>query len=701
MKGKSSTSCLRVVTAVASAAAAMAVDHAVAQDQDGDALEEIVVRASRLPSNTESFPGSFTIVDAEDIERQRAFNKDMISLLSQEVPGLATSAGSISNFDVPLRGRSAVVLIDGVPITPTLRPAGRDLVSVDASVISSIEVIRGASAIYGNGGAGGVINYQTRQPVGEDLQFTSEVGVGGSVTHPGDSWNPSLLQIVEGSSGAFDFIVSGSYEKVNSLFDADGDRIAPSQTGNGGLPDSDIVNLFGKAGYDWDDRRVEASVLYFDFGQDTDYFAVPGDIATREKAIAERGTLDPRAQDEGNTNSVVNVVFTDRDIAGSSLRLQAYRQDVEQTFDFRADRFGGSQTLIDSEKTGARLDINTPFSIGAAEGSLLWGLDFTNDKTAQLLTDGRIFVPYLDQDAFAQFLQLDLAVSKWLDVQAGLRNEDFDVSVEPFTSLTSGAAIDGGKLDYGETVYNVGAVFHPIADIDLFATFSQGYSLSDIGREIRDTAVPGFVETLRPEPVVLDNYEVGMRVRGDSYAGGLAAFRSESDLGARFVEDPDNPGVLIQRRDPEKVHGAEAWIDADLNPEWRTGGSITWIEGKVDTDDDGSFDTWLDSRRTPPVKITAYLEYERPDLRLRLQALYSGSRDRFGGSLQRSLGAVDSFLTVDAMAALPLGPGEFSLGIQNLLNEDYFPVSAQTQNVADRLVKAPGASIMARYRLSY
>src|SRR5690606_5321918 len=295
---------------------------------------------------------------------------------------------------------------------------------------------------------------------------------------------------IEGRSGDLDFIVTASYEQINSLFDADGDRIAPAQTGNGGLPDSEAVNLFGKLGYEWGRQRLEASALYFDFGQDTNWFAVPGDIATRQKATAAPGTVDPRAEDEGNMNSLFNLVYTHGAVLGNRLRLQVYRQDVEQTFDFRPDRFGGSQTVVDSQKTGARLDVVTPLDFGGVTGSLLWGLDFTNDETAQLLTDGRIFVPYLDQDAFAQFAQVELTLTDWLEVQGGLRHESFDVDVKPFTSLSTGADIRGGSLDYGETVYNLGFVVHPVPDLDLFATFAQGYSLSDIGREIRDTTVP-------------------------------------------------------------------------------------------------------------------------------------------------------------------------------------------------------------------
>jgi iron complex outermembrane receptor protein len=57
-----------------------------------------------------------------------------------------------------------LVLIDGIPQSTPLRNGGRDLRTIDASAIDHIEVINGATAMYGNGAAGGVINYITKKP---------------------------------------------------------------------------------------------------------------------------------------------------------------------------------------------------------------------------------------------------------------------------------------------------------------------------------------------------------------------------------------------------------------------------------------------------------------------------------------------------------------------------------------------------------
>lgn len=129
--------------------------------QSRDAVEEITVVGSRLPAKVTSIPGSVTILSAAQISKQSEVTPDLGQMLSQLVPGMGPSAYDASAYTQTLRGRKPVVLIDGVPQSLQLR-GGRDLKILSPSVIERIEVIRGSTAIYGQSGAGGVINYITR-----------------------------------------------------------------------------------------------------------------------------------------------------------------------------------------------------------------------------------------------------------------------------------------------------------------------------------------------------------------------------------------------------------------------------------------------------------------------------------------------------------------------------------------------------------
>lgn len=71
------------------------------------------------------------------------------------------SSGSSSNWGQTLRGRQVLILVDGVSQSTPLRNGSVDMRTIDPNVIERIEVIKGANSIYGNGAAGGIINYIT------------------------------------------------------------------------------------------------------------------------------------------------------------------------------------------------------------------------------------------------------------------------------------------------------------------------------------------------------------------------------------------------------------------------------------------------------------------------------------------------------------------------------------------------------------
>jgi iron complex outermembrane receptor protein len=285
------------------------------------------------------------------------------------------------------------VLIDGVPIGTPLRDGRRDIRSLSLSVIESVEVIRGASALYGNGGAGGVINYITKKGGGENA-FESEVGAQVSATHFSDSFSPFARQSAVGRLGPVNFVFDGYVESTKSQFDAEGDRIRPSPNAQGGLADSLIYNVFGKLGTKFGEHRIDGSLLYYKQVQDSDFNGViTGSTALGLKTRVFKAPRAAGSVKEGNSNFVANLVYSHGDVFGSNVRLQGYYQKYENIFSFDPGFFfGGGQSIIQSKKRGARLDINTPFSLGFIEnGSILWGADYGNDETGQPLADGRIY----------------------------------------------------------------------------------------------------------------------------------------------------------------------------------------------------------------------------------------------------------------------------------------------------------------------
>ncbi len=151
------------MVALAVSAAAIADDTNVKDLQAAD-MEHIVVSGSRVFESIDEVPASITIINQKQIEDHLKVNPELQSLLSQIVPGLAPDTGSSSNTGQSLRGRAPLVMIDGVPQSTPLRNGSLGVKTLDPSAIARIEVIKGATSIYGNGASAGSLTTSPSRP---------------------------------------------------------------------------------------------------------------------------------------------------------------------------------------------------------------------------------------------------------------------------------------------------------------------------------------------------------------------------------------------------------------------------------------------------------------------------------------------------------------------------------------------------------
>lgn len=713
------------------------------QQVDVEGTTEIIITGvnSRLSPSIDTFPGSVTVIGSEEVATQLAISTDVAAMLATKVPGFATQSFSSSDFGQTMRGRGLSYYVDGMPISNPLRDGGRSLRSVATSAIGGVEVIRGASALYGNGGNGGAVNYITKRARGEKgFSGRTMISVSGSFDNLADSLSPFIQQDIELSGGGFDLLLTGSAEFVGSFFDAQGDRIASDPTGNGGITDSDIYTMYAKGGYTNGDHRIEASYMLYEQTQNTAWGGLILGVPQQDiKTLPALGQVDPRVVDQYSRNRIGQISYIFSNFFGGTARAQAYHIKNSSLFGFNARRAGGTQSLIESRKTGARLDFNNPLDGLGIDGSLLWGTEYIRDKSVQTVnTDpARVFVPEIDQKNYAGYGQIEVRPVQPLTLNGGVRYDKFDVSVADFTVLDSSPAFNaqGGKLSFESVVVNAGASFQLDRALTVFTSYSEGFSLPDIGLAIRGTRVVNPLVALRPEPVVVKSYEMGVRGQLDFLNYSFAAFRSTSRLGQGFAPDPANPLLSVVVRAPERVWGLEGTVDGKLfDDRLSWGGTFTLVRGKrqQNIDSDPALE-WvpLPNDRIPPVKVSGYLEYEiTPDFPVRLQAVYSGRRDVFprdqadaldtcctttGGTIpvaQRQIwegsasnfARVKPFVTMDMLASHPIGGGKLSVAITNLLDKFYFPTANQfTRHIsrAQRFVPAPGRAFRIAYTFEY
>src|SRR5690606_7725031 len=94
-------------------------------------IREVLVTASRMPESIDEVPSSVTILGKEQIEQQVNINPSISEILAFTVPGLGPSTNKATNSGQTLRGRSVLVLIDGIPQSTPLMNGARDIGSLE------------------------------------------------------------------------------------------------------------------------------------------------------------------------------------------------------------------------------------------------------------------------------------------------------------------------------------------------------------------------------------------------------------------------------------------------------------------------------------------------------------------------------------------------------------------------------------------
>lgn len=129
---------------------------------------DIIVSASRSGESyvPERYPGSVTVITAEDLENRQT--RDIADIL-RDVPGVAV-AGVAGQTQIRLRGSEGnhvLVLVDGIEVSD---PFGGefDIGTLQAEPGARLEVLRGPqSALYGSDAIGGVVAYETARGLDE------------------------------------------------------------------------------------------------------------------------------------------------------------------------------------------------------------------------------------------------------------------------------------------------------------------------------------------------------------------------------------------------------------------------------------------------------------------------------------------------------------------------------------------------------
>ena len=670
-------------------------------------LSEVIISAGRNLETIDEVPSSVTILGRKTIEQNLNITTNLGDILENRVSGLAPSTGLSSNFGQTLRGRSLLVMIDGVPQSTPLRNGAMDLRALDPAVIERVEVVKGATAIYGNGAAGGLINYFTRSPkTPRLLNSQTSVGITGSLVKKSNSMGGRFSQMFYGAKGKFNYVLSGVYEQTGEQKDADGDVQPPVY----GLGETDSYNAFAKLGYNFNpDHKVQLSYNFFSSRQTTNYLTVNGDYRNGIKTSAVLGESKGVPQGvRGNHN--LGMQFSGQTgIAGTRYDADFYYQSVDNIFFFSEVFVDGGISRILSKKNGARLVLNTPLVLNNVDANFTYGLDVQRDITSQPLVDGRLWVPEMDMLNLAPFIQTKFTIFDKVILKGGVRYEKVAIGVDDYATLptkntTTGAVtpsmdVRGGELKYNTLVSNIGLRYNISDYFSPYLSFSQGFSVSDLGLVLRSARVDDIAK-INTEAVIVNNYEAGFVSRIKKFRFEATGYISKSNLGANSVFQN---GVFVVVRTPERIYGFELAADMQVAENLQTGLSYSFVEGKLDSDNDGQFDgktdDYLPGQRISAPKLAGHIDYAVLPGKLNFLLQYTGilNRDRFernsSGSYDPYKAPVKAYNLFSSSINYNLNETtSLNLGIENMLNEDYFTARSQYGAFNDSYTKGKSAS---------
>tara|TARA_B100001939_G_scaffold348110_1_gene372737 strand:+ start:147 stop:2291 length:2145 start_codon:yes stop_codon:yes gene_type:complete len=688
-------------------------------DAEEAALEEIVVTTTAgLQIPVSSIPGAVQILDREDLDIQNAISQDLADTLANLLPGYSPSNQLASNFGQTFRGKKAVVLIDGVLQTTPIRNASREFRTISQEAIERVEVIKGASALYGNGYAGGVINIVTKQAT-EDFQGWAS----GEYNFQPEDWGTTdgyaLNAGFSGTTGGqLEVVLSASYVKTGHFVDAHGEILPDDQNGQGGTANGNQYDVLLKLGRQFDTHRLEISGHYYYMDNRPSFNRIVNPLTgfTEIDVTRPYSSGDPK-----NESFFTRLQWQSDDLFGQEFALH---------LSFGKNDYLFATTKVESRKIKISPSLRSSFAEGDLQ--LIYGLDMEWDTTSQSYRAD--FVPDnipagiepcwicdVDKQQISPYLQANYTLTERLEMQAGVRYENYRFDVPDFVPIRGplfGVPVAGGTLNYNEPVFNIGAVYQLAPATELYGGYSEGYAVDDL-RRLRGITTPTVAAFKDQVPATKShNFELGIRsLIGDDLNLSATAYYTKNTDASHYGQESDGafPLEFLIYAD-EKIYGVELTADYRFTDRLSAGGTYSWSEGEYLDSVTGDY-RYLNGTRITPAKITAYVEGRPLDnLFARLQMLHVAGRDKFPdlemGGLVGNLyyeSEIDGYTLLDFTMSYSFETrGKLTLSVRNLLNNHYAPASSQVNNdllttsAASRAVYAgQGRAISLKYSITY
>ncbi|MBD2793669.1 TonB-dependent siderophore receptor [Xenorhabdus sp. 42] len=680
--------------------------------------DTIVVSSSRTHRSIPQMAQTSWVIESHDIEQQVNGGKEFKDILAQLIPGMDVSSQGRTNHGMNIRGRSIAVMIDGVRLNSS-RSDSRQLDSIDPFNIERIEVISGATSLYGGGSTGGLINIVTKkgQEGGQvDLQFGAKSGLINSSDH-----DENIAAAVSGGNENIKGRLSVSYQRYGGWFDGKHNQVLIDNTQTG-LQYSDRLDVMGTGTLNIDEhQQLQLTTQYYKSKADgkhginlgKDFSAVLG------KGSAHNASGLDSDRVPGTTRHLISLQYSNTDFLGQDLVTQLFYRDESFAFypfptlgnkkgtkkkevisisasEQKTDFYGGKFTLNSQPVKNLSLTYgfdadHEKFSANQQFFDLKTAQEHSGMKLKNAYNVGRY--PGYSITNLAPFLQANYDINSIFTVSSGLRYQYTKNKIDDFipynqqqaiatSKILSADAVPGGTTSYNNYLFNAGILANLPERQQVWFNFSQGFELPDVGKYYGSgnygKSVNGHIPLVKSinvndsklKGIKVNSYELGWRYNGDNLRTQIAAYYSLSDISINIIKKDMRIEISPDKR---RIYGIEGAVDYLFdNSDWTAGTTFNILKSETQKKD-----KWekLSIETASPSKMTAYVNWAPDDWEFRLQ-----SQQTFDISDNKGK-KLDGYNTIDFLGTYHLPVGKISFSIENLLDKDYTSVWGQRASV--------------------
>lgn len=642
-----------------------------------------VTVASRTSTAISEIPGTVWVVEQSQLREQLETGVSLKEAIGKLVPGLDLAPEGRTNYGQNMRGRNVLVMIDGVSQNSS-RGLSRQFDSISPFNVERVEVLSGASAIYGGGATGGIINIVTKKGEPGPARFETQIGASSGFNNS-DDLTTRIAQSVSGGNEAISGRLAVAGEQNQAFYDGAGKQIFIDNTQTD-LQYNRTIDLMGSLAMNFNEEQsLDLLAQYYDSGNHGStgiYFPnlknqAPSNLEDAKLRGGYSTDLEPRTR-----RLLLNANYHHADVLGQDFYLQAsYRKENDNFYPFPYYNTGkptGSKGVYFAASQ-QNFEVSSLKALLAKEFDtvkLTYGVDLDRERfnAEQSTFDQRVSsesggldlvtqskaarYPSYRVDGLSAYTQLDWHATDNLTVSGGYRRQQMDVDVGRFKN------VPGGNNDYQVNLFNLGTIYDFKNGHQVWVNYGEGFDLPDPAKFY---GKPGLSVDDNPLAGIKSRQvETGWRFSDSDWDAQAALYYIWSDK----VITTDNATLTIDVKDQKsRDYGFESALTRHFESGWEAGGTLHLVR----SEEEGKNGGWIkrDARYASLSKSTAFIGWKGDSQSVRLQGNHAFTLKDDADH------TIDGYTTFDLLGSQDTGFGTFSGGIQNLLNKQYSTVWGQ------------------------